>query len=195
MRLRTKDDRIAYRQLFIPKDAHCVTNTEQAAVYVYKGSGERVGLVCFRGSAGKPEKNYTFKNIDAATAYAAEWLNGVQKSVTFRANRRAEKRAWQNGLRVGDILYTSWGYDQTNVDFFIVTRVSGKRTWVRPIAQDSEATGPMAGQCWPAMPIRPFGDESMHIAQGSGNDRGYLNIDGHGAWLLEGQAKYFSTYA
>ena len=29
-------------------------------------------------------------------------------------------------LKTGDILYTSWGYDQTNIDFYQVVEVVGK---------------------------------------------------------------------
>jgi hypothetical protein len=29
-------------------------------------------------------------------------------------------------LEVGDILYSSWGYDQTNIDFYKVKRLAGK---------------------------------------------------------------------
>jgi hypothetical protein len=37
---------------------------------------------------------------------------------------------------VGTIFYTSWGYDQTNVEWFQVTRISssGLSVWLRPIA-------------------------------------------------------------
>lgn len=37
--------------------------------------------------------------------------------------------------KVGDIFEMSWGYDQTNVNFFQVTRVSSKGVFVREVAQ------------------------------------------------------------
>lgn len=37
------------------------------------------------------------------------------------------KRILSNkGVKVGDIFYASWGYDQTNVDFFRVKKLRGK---------------------------------------------------------------------
>jgi hypothetical protein len=48
-------------------------------------------------------------------------------------------------VKVGDIFRMSWGYDQTNVDWFQVTRTTPKGVVVREISgQETEATGPMS---------------------------------------------------
>lgn len=39
-------------------------------------------------------------------------------------------------VKVGDIFYTSWGYDQTNVEFFKVVRVSKSSVWVQETGQE-----------------------------------------------------------
>lgn len=36
-------------------------------------------------------------------------------------------------IKPGDILTYSWGYEQTNIDFFQVTRVTAKNAWIRRI--------------------------------------------------------------
>lgn len=36
-----------------------------------------------------------------------------------------------HGFKVGDLLYSAWGYDQTNVDFYEVVRVSKASVWLR----------------------------------------------------------------
>lgn len=36
-------------------------------------------------------------------------------------------------LKVGDILYSSWGYDQTNIDFYEVVEVKAKAVVIRKI--------------------------------------------------------------
>ena len=33
-----------------------------------------------------------------------------------------------NSLQIGSILYASWGYDQTNIDFYEVTKLIGRTT-------------------------------------------------------------------
>lgn len=91
--------------------------------------------------------------------------------------------------KVGDIVNTSWGYDQTNVDFFVVTRVTAARVWVRKIARDYRETGFMAGKTWPAMPIEMVGPETRHNVS-----RGGFTIDGHYTKLTTGEV-YTSSYA
>ena len=43
-------------------------------------------------------------------------------------------------FQIGDIFYTSWGYDQRNVDFFEVVRTTAKTVWLQPINKDSTST-------------------------------------------------------
>jgi hypothetical protein len=37
--------------------------------------------------------------------------------------------------QVGDILVSSWGYDQTNIDFYKVVKTTDKSVWIQPIKQ------------------------------------------------------------
>jgi hypothetical protein len=37
---------------------------------------------------------------------------------------------------VGDILESSWGYDQTNIDFYKVLRVSASNVWIQKVSQE-----------------------------------------------------------
>ena len=44
--------------------------------------------------------------------------------------------------KVGDILYSSWGYDQTNIEFFKVVKVSDFSVWIQEVrSQITEVTG------------------------------------------------------
>jgi hypothetical protein len=44
--------------------------------------------------------------------------------------------------KVGDILYSSWGYDQTNIEFFKVVKVSGFSVWIQEVGSKIvEVTG------------------------------------------------------
>ena len=45
----------------------------------------------------------------------------------------------KHSLQIGSILYSSWGYEQTNIDFYEVTKLIGKCTIeIREIAQTRE---------------------------------------------------------
>jgi hypothetical protein len=61
------------------------------------------------------------------------------------------------GVQVGDLFACSWGYDQTQVDFYEVTGVtpSGKSVKVKPVQQvrtsepgPSETVAPVKGSAW-----------------------------------------------
>lgn len=44
--------------------------------------------------------------------------------------------------KVGDILYSSWGYDQTNIEFFKVVKTSEFSVWIQKVgSQVVEVTG------------------------------------------------------
>lgn len=50
--------------------------------------------------------------------------------------------------KVGDIFYTSWGYDQTNVEFYKVVRVSKSSVWVQQTGQTREYSEWGQGDYW-----------------------------------------------
>lgn len=44
--------------------------------------------------------------------------------------------------QVGDILYSSWGYEQTNIDFYKVVKVSEFSVWIQQVnSKITEVTG------------------------------------------------------
>lgn len=52
-----------------------------------------------------------------------QYLNEMAK---LAEEERKRKESFQNPYSVGDILYSEWGYDQTNVDFYKVLKVTGQ---------------------------------------------------------------------
>ena len=56
-------------------------------------------------------------------------------------------------VNVGDIFVCSWGYDQTNIDYYKVLEVKNKSVVISAIGQDRNYTGHMQGECNP-LPYR-----------------------------------------
>ena len=55
-------------------------------------------------------------------------------------------------MKPGTILSYTWGYEQTNADFFQVTRATAKTAWIRPIAQTETPDGGfMTGKAKPVI--------------------------------------------
>jgi hypothetical protein len=179
-----KSTRLAARAHLLPKDARPVLeHSNGSALYTYEVAG-KLCAIAFVGTAGRAAWHHSYRTEEGRNRDVWNFREHVERMAGYR-----KEKAAATSLRVGDIVNTSWGYDQTNVDFFVVTRTTSRCVWVRSIAQDSEATGHMAGRCWPAMPIEMIGPETRHWSTGD-----HLSIDGHGAHKTTGDT-YYSSYA
>jgi hypothetical protein len=54
-------------------------------------------------------------------------------------------------VKVGDTFSAHWGYEQTNVDFYMVVKVTGKSAWLASLPQTRSYDGPMSGKCRPVI--------------------------------------------
>ena len=91
----------------------------------------------FGGRRSKPDFNYIFRSQERRDTYVMDYINGLRESQESAAKRKAD-RTRPHTLKLGNILYTSWGYDQTNVDFYQVVEIVGKCTVViREIAHET----------------------------------------------------------
>lgn len=131
---------------------------------------ERVGkllAVCFIGKAGKPAWHYSFRTEAQRQAHIDQQIARVAAVDARKAEQKASKAAFVHSLEVGDILRSSWGYDQTNIDFYAVTKVIGKCVEIRELGQSRQQTGWETGDCVP-VPGNYVG-EPMKKLVGEGN--------------------------
>lgn len=142
------------REFYIHKGASKAQEVPGAVVYTYEAAGA-VYAQGFAGARAKPAWHHRFRSTEQRDKHIADFLEGVKLSREAKiagANERAAKLALPMGLKVGAILVASWGYDQTNVDFYEVVEVLGHRSiMVRPIGSKMEPSSPgyssMAGHC------------------------------------------------
>jgi hypothetical protein len=140
------------RDFYMPKSHTAIVKAKNAPaiVYLYGGGSLKLGAVGFFGKAEKPSFHYTFRDEQRRADYVAAFIKSSQERVARKEQRKAEKRAFRHTLKVGDVLRCSWGYDQTNIEYFQVTDLVGKAmVAVRAIAQETEDTGFMCGKCVP----------------------------------------------
>lgn len=94
-------------------------------------------------------------------------------------------------LKVGDVLNTRWGYEQTNVEFYQVVAVSGVMVTLRQIAATKTDAGFMSGTKVPH-PDNFIGEPIRRRA----NARNSVKIDGVcGASPWDGKPQHVSWYA
>lgn len=99
---------------------------------------DKNGLQVWKKKANVPFINYIFKTVEQREKYLVDVKSSETKTQQFKAERRANnemKRAeFKNKIEVGTILYSSWGYDQTNIDFYQVIENKNETVFIRPIA-------------------------------------------------------------
>ena len=148
----------------------------------------------WRGKAKNPYAYFRFRSTERRRAWIGEQKASEDASQTFKVEqegRDAEKLAEQvERIQVGTILYTSWGYDQTNVEFFQVVERKGKRDVIlREIAATQEETGNMSGNVTPR-PGQFIGEPERHRIGPYGIRIDYCRS----AWVHEGGSKGNSWY-
>jgi hypothetical protein len=99
------------------------------------------------------------------------------------------------GVKVGDIFYSSWGYDQTNVEFYEVVRLTGASVVVREVAQQVERSSPPQDYVVP-VPGDYIGPEMTKRIQNGGPDgKHYFTVNSSAsAWLWDGRPKYQTSF-
>jgi hypothetical protein len=138
---------------YIPPGALKIASKRSPAVAYLYSRASGIYAMGYFGKAIKPAFNYRFKADARRIAYVSEWLKSQDAFVERKVARKAEeqaKRAAGHKLKVGDVLRSSWGYDQTNIDYYEVVELVGKcNVKVREIGAESVETGFMSGQCVP----------------------------------------------
>lgn len=144
---------------------------------------------------------YSFKRKDEAQSVLAmsrfvnqfmteQELKNAAKEIE-KETLSAAKKNFENPYKVGQIFYNSWGYDQTNIDFFQIIEVKSKSVVMQAIGgertydqQDSGKVMPVADS-FEGKPftkivrVRIYNEKVNHTI-------GYSEFDG--------RPKYWSSY-
>jgi hypothetical protein len=146
----------APRSSYVPKGAVKVASKRSSAVvYLYERYAGKPGAAGFYGKADQPSFHYSFRDEARRATYVAEWLRSMDERAASKAKQVSAKKAAldkPHGLKVGDVMRSSWGYDQTNIDYYQVVELRGKRgVVIREIGAESVDTGSMQGNSVPAV--------------------------------------------
>lgn len=154
--------RLSYGKDFALDYGHCV-------VYVNEGTdGRKPTAAGFAGKALKPSFYNTFHSMERLGLHADNWANLIADWNSRKASARKARAEYKHTLKVGDVLVSSWGYDQTNIDYYEVTRIIGsKMVEVCEIGQERTETGFMSGECIPA--VGRYIGKPMRVRVGEGN--------------------------
>ena len=143
----------------------------------------------------KPILNLAFRTWEQAEERIKRQIEAQAAWQESKRKQAEARKEYQHTLKVGDILYSSWGYDQTNVDFYQVTAVpSVKSVTIRKIGLDMPRgeEGFMCGYSAVPLKDRFTGDPFTKRV----TTTGAVKLTGYSyAWLWDGKEKYVSWYA
>ena len=187
------------REFYIPQGATKIAAKDLPVVfYTYeepKNSNIAIAAMCFIGKQSKPAWHYAFSTYERMEKYIADQIESVRLSQERKAKEKAE-RLKPHSLKVGDIMVDSWGYDQTNVDFYKVKRLVGK-SMVELIGirsahvDDSYEAHGMACKVIP-LPDHEYGEPFKKKA----NSRNRISMTSYSSAVLwDGKPEYKSWYA
>lgn len=167
-------------------------------IYLYASTRGEPALCAFLGKAAKPIAHFRFSSEADRTKRIDGMVAGQRARAAARAERVAANKAYQHDYKVGDILVSTWGYDQTNVYFYQVTGLKGaslKSIEVRRIGSTEvpdKHSDSMHGKVVAAKDQFLEGHKAFTVRVGSGGSIN-VNSDGYGsAHRWDGEPMHYS---
>jgi hypothetical protein len=161
-----------------------------ATCYVHD-TARGFAAIGYVGNAGKRAFYESFRTAEQRDKRVADFFAGLEATKAMRAGFKAEREK-PHTIKVGDIIHHSWGWEQTQCDFYQVLEVTAHGATIQAItAQSLEGSdGFMSDR---RLPVRDdFHGEPLKVRISGHN---YVTTLPHGsAGLWDGQAKYCSWY-
>lgn len=123
----------------LPAEARGVTpeTPEGTDLVIYRFTNQRgkPSALVYQGRAGKPLYWYFYASEEQRERRVQDTIQTRREVLQRKEQELQQKREWRHSAKVGDVLYFTWGYDQTNAEFFQVVAVGDKTIAVRPLKQ------------------------------------------------------------
>ena len=169
----------------------------EAGITVIRYSGAKTGkpaAAVYSGKSENPLWDYFFGNEHSREQYIADQVEKSKAAMSVRQERAQAKREFQHGLKDGDILYSSWGYDQTNVNWYEVVGVVGKQVLLREI-DAKVVSGGRGSESVVPVPGHYDGAVLKKIPQRGYNGQPYVKINAsENAYPWDGKPKHRTAW-
>jgi hypothetical protein len=147
---------------------------EEAVVFVHK---EKMFAYGFSGKKATPDWCYRFKDEKQRRKYIQDYFDKCKQAQELKIERAAarinKKKEFFASIKEGDIFVDSWGYDQTNVDYYVVTKKLRASIKIKQIGKNVEY-GEFGSNKVRPNPLKKYGEEMTKIPQD-----GYIKINGY----------------
>ena len=130
------------REFYIPENAKEIkdVNTDAVAYVNDWEDGTKYTAMVFAGKRSKYDKYYGFKTAERRDEYVKQYFEDIAASYESKKKYAEKKKAMaaenQDKYEVGEILYSSWGYDQTNIDFYQIVKKTKSMVVIHQIGKE-----------------------------------------------------------
>jgi len=123
---------------YVPTDYVVLKETPLGVVY-YKD----LVAIAYTGKRSKPTWHYRFSTVERMNQNTDEFFSRLESWEDMKKARSLARSGELDSIQVGDLFANSWGYDQTNVDFYQVIEKKKKSMVIRAISSIAcnETTG------------------------------------------------------
>lgn len=123
---------------YFPEGAKIVEYADGAIVVgLYEYVDGAPCAIAYKGKAKKPFAHYRYRNAERRALAVEEWVKSYEAELARKEARKIEKKeatkAAAEAVKIGDVFSASWGYDQTNVDYYEVVGKRGSMVDLREI--------------------------------------------------------------
>jgi hypothetical protein len=181
------------RARYIPANSTPI-ESPHGVVYVYINRERPCGLA-YAGKQSKSTWHHAFQTEGKRDAKIKEFFDGLADHASRIADRK-QQATKPHTLQLGDVIYNSWGYDQTNVDFYEVVGVSSNFVSLQSLncKTSGDAGHSMSGYT-SAVRGTASGKVSKHRVSVTSFNANYVNFKHGSGSRWDGQPLYCSWYA
>lgn len=174
-----------------------MTNKSNTNKEEYKGliivKHSLCSVAIWEGKSNKPMWHYRFNNSVECEGFIQQRKDYADKQAVRDSERLSEYSDKKKGYVVGAILCSSWGYEQTNIDWYIILERKNDYILIQEIGTKKTYDNNYndRGSCLPDATIRigdPFKKKITKYAS--------INLESYKYCALwDGQPKSWSSYA
>ncbi len=149
-----KEKQTAVVNLFLQRQNAQLEETPYYKIVTYEAivrGSALPALACFLGNSSKPSNNFYCHTIERRDEVIENFKSNVIKRNSCKEERRKERKEFKTACKVGDIFVSSWGYEQTNVDYYKILEINGNTAIFVEIGK-SVVEGSQGHDCCNVMP-------------------------------------------
>lgn len=123
-------------------------DSKEGLLITYCTAQNKPALIVWFKSRQKPHSWYRFDSEESRDTHIKRHVRDFNSQKELRKDNLSSNE----NIQIGDVFVASWGYEQTNIDFYEVTGKTGKSTLIlREIAQERNSDSYLSGTCKPIL--------------------------------------------